>query len=172
MGGSLSLRLRDGPGACFVLRLPAAAEAASLPAAALPTAPGPGYARRHVHYVEDNETNIVLMQGMLAQRPQIELTISRLGLDALAAVRERRPDLILLDMHLPDIDGLELLRFLQRDDDTAAIPVLVLSADATRERVERAIAAGAAGYLPKPIDLTMLLATIDEYLEQAETRWG
>jgi PAS domain S-box-containing protein len=175
MGGSLTLRERVGPGACFVLRLPAAVEA---PAVAAPTdaapvddAP-PAYARRHVHYVEDNETNVLLMQGMLAQRPQVELRCSTRGLEALARLRDDPPDLILLDMHLPDIDGLELLRRLKDDDRTAGVPVLVLSADATRERVERAIAEGAAGYLPKPLDLAALLAAVDEVLAQADTRWG
>lgn len=174
MGGTLSLRPRPAPGACFVLRLPAIAEVAGggRGSRAATDDDGAGYARRLVHYVEDNETNVLLMQGMLAQRPQIELTVSPLGLDALTAVRARRPDLILLDMHLPDVDGLELLRHFKHDDETAAVPVLVLSADATQERIEDAIAEGAAGYLPKPIDLAALLAAVDEILAQADTRWG
>ena len=174
MGGMLSLSPRPGPGACFVLKLPAVAVAAGagLGPLAAPEDDGAGYARRLVHYVEDNETNVLLMQGMLAQRPQIELTVSHLGLDALGAVRARRPDLILLDMHLPDVDGLELLRHFKHDDDTAAVPVLVLSADATQERIEHAVAAGAAGYLSKPIDLAALLSAVDEILAKADTRWG
>ena len=174
MGGMLSWSPRPGPGACFVLKLPAVAVAAGagLGPLAAPEDDGAGYARRLVHYVEDNETNVLLMQGMLAQRPQIELTVSHLGLDALGAVRARRPDLILLDMHLPDVDGLELLRHFKHDDDTAAVPVLVLSADATQERIEHAVAAGAAGYLSKPIDLAALLSAVDEILAKADTRWG
>jgi CheY-like chemotaxis protein len=77
-----------------------------------------------------------------------------LGLDGLAAVRMQRPQLILLDMQLPDIDGLELLRHLKQGADTAAIPVLIVSADATPARVEQALAAGAAGYMGKPFDIT------------------
>ena len=69
-----------------------------------------------MHYVEDNETNVEVMRGILAQRPQVRLDVSITGLDGLAAIRQRPPDLILLDMHLPDIDGLELLRHLKRDD--------------------------------------------------------
>ncbi|GAB4037057.1 MAG: hypothetical protein Fur0014_04390 [Rubrivivax sp.] len=159
MGGSLEARRGQGQGSTFVLRLP---RAAAVEAAAGPTAirHGPGdYRRRRVHYVEDNETNVVLMQGMLAQRPQIELTVSTLGLDALVAVREQAPDLILLDMHLPDIDGMELLRHLKQDAATAGIPVLVLSADATRDRSERAMAEGAAGYLTKPLNLNPAVAS-------------
>ena len=71
------------------------------------------YRQRRVHYVEDNETNVEVMRGILAQRPQVQLDVSMTGLDGLAAIRAQRPDLILLDMHLPDIDGLELLRHLK-----------------------------------------------------------
>jgi signal transduction histidine kinase/ActR/RegA family two-component response regulator len=173
MGGSLSLRATEGQGATFVLRLPAVPPPAGGRAAPLqrPSSAG-AYRRRTVHYIEDNETNIVVMQGMLAERPQIDLTVSRLGLEALATLRRRRPDLILLDMHLPDIDGLDLLRELKQADGTASIPILVLSADATRDRVERAMAEGARGYLSKPLDLQELLSAVDDLLEQADSRWG
>ena len=81
-------------------------------------------------------------------------------------------DATVMDLHLPDVDGLELLRHFKHDDDTAAVPVLVLSADATQERIEHAVAAGAAGYLSKPIDLAALLSAVDEILAKADTRWG
>jgi PAS domain S-box-containing protein len=172
MGGSLEARSVPGSGSTFLLRLPRA-DSGPASAGAATTAPDSGdYRRRLVHYVEDNETNVVLMQGMLAQRPQIELTVSTLGLDALVAIRQRPPDLVLLDMHLPDIDGMDLLQHLKQDAGTAAIPVLVLSADATRDRTERALAIGAAGYLTKPLSLGELLTRVDELLEQVDTRWG
>ena len=78
------------------------------------------------------------------------------GLDGLAAVRLRRPSLILLDMHLPDIDGLELLRHLKDDDDLGSIPVVVVSADATAAQIEAALTAGAAHYLTKPVNVAEL----------------
>ena len=77
---------------------------------------------RLVHYVEDNETNVEVMRGVLALRAQVVLESRSLGLDGLAAIRRRRPDLILLDMHLPDIGGLELLRHLKDDDGSGRHP--------------------------------------------------
>jgi CheY-like chemotaxis protein len=125
-----------------------------------------------VHYVEDNETNVEVMRGILAQRPQVELEVSVTGLDGLAAIRARRPDVILLDMHLPDINGMELLRHLKNDPATGAIPVVIVSADAMQANVEAASGAGASRYLTKPVSVTEMLGVIDEVLDRAETRYG
>jgi CheY-like chemotaxis protein len=130
------------------------------------------YRHRRVHYVEDNETNAEVMRGILAQRPQVQMSISMSGLDGLAAIRAEPPDLILLDMHLPDIDGLELLRHLKHDARTSSVPVVVVSADATPARVNDALAAGAAHYLTKPLNLAAFLALVDELLEEMDTRFG
>ena len=89
--------------------------------------------------------------------------------NALAAVRIERPDLLLLDMHLPDIDGLDLLTHLKADDGTAGIPVIVLSADATPERVARALHAGAEAYLSKPLNLAELLQHVVRHLRVPKT---
>jgi CheY-like chemotaxis protein len=172
MGGSLEASSRRGHGSTFELRLPRATSGCTpRPEALAQTADGQ-YRRRHVHYVEDNATNVILMRGMLAQRPQIELTVSTMGLDALADLRQRRPDLLLLDMHLPDIDGLDLLTHLKTDANTSGIPVIVLSADATPQRVERALEAGASAYLAKPLSLSELLEHVDALLEKMDTNWG
>ena len=175
MGGALVARSNPGGGSTFTLELPSAG---TLPAATLTASNDDDdalvatYHQRVVHYIEDNETNAEVMRGVLALRPQVTLEVSLLGLDGLAAVRQRRPSLILLDMHLPDIDGLELLRRLQADPDTADIPVIVVSADATPARINEAIAAGAAHYLTKPVNVPQLLATLDETLEQLDTLFG
>jgi PAS domain S-box-containing protein len=173
MGGRLFVQSSTpGKGSTFVLSLPRAEDALAHAAGADDDTMLTSYRRRHVLYVEDNETNAVLLRGMLAQRPQIELSVSTLGLDALVAIRSEPPDLLLLDMHLPDIDGMDLLRHLKQDDSTAALPVLVLSADATPERRARALAEGAAGYLTKPLDLAELLTQVDRLLSEVDTRWG
>ena len=171
MGGTLEASSVAGQGSVFTLRLAASADsrAATVP---VPAAPEAQYHQRVVHYIEDNETNIEVMRGILLQRPQIALEVSMLGLDALAAIRHRRPDLILLDMHLPDISGLELLRHLKNDDDVASIPVIVVSADATAARMREALTLGATHYVTKPVDIARLLAMLDETLAALETRWG
>jgi CheY-like chemotaxis protein len=160
-----------GQGSVFTLRLPRAEAGAAVPLDAQPNSPLP-YQQRLVHYIEDNETNIEVMRGILAKRPQIVLSVSMLGLDGLSAIRRQRPDLILLDMQLPDISGLELLRHLKRDDGMADIPVMVVSADATSTRMQEALTLGAAHYITKPVDIARFLLTLDEMLEDIDTRWG
>jgi PAS domain S-box-containing protein len=172
MGGSLVATSREGAGSTFVLTLPAAT-AALVPEVGRPAADDfAPYRQRRVHYVEDNETNAEVMRGILAQRPQVQMQVSMSGLDGLAAIRAEPPDLILLDMHLPDIDGLELLRHLKHDPRTSGVPIVVVSADATPARVNEAIAAGAAHYLTKPLNLAAFLALIDGLLEEVDTRFG
>jgi CheY-like chemotaxis protein len=171
MGGTLNVASEAGTGTICTLRLPAA-DSADLPVVRYTeTSPAP-YLRRLVHYVEDNETNVEVMRGILAQRAQVELEVSMLGLDGLAAIRANRPDLVLLDMHLPDISGIELLRHLKQDESLAAIPVVVVSADATANRTQEALAAGALHYVTKPMDVTQFLGIIDAILENADTHWG
>jgi len=171
MGGSLEVSSRAGQGSTFTLRLPAAALPSHSAAAALETL-RPAYHRRRVHYVEDNATNVEVMRGVLAQRPQIDMESSAMGLDALAALKQRRPDLILLDMHLPDISGLELLRHLKQDDAVADIPVIVVSADATAARMQEALLLGALHYVTKPVDVARFLEMLDHVLQHMDTRFG
>jgi CheY-like chemotaxis protein len=87
----------------------------------------------------------------------------------LELAREHRPDLVLLDLHLPDIQGDVVLARLQADPAFNGTPVIVLSADATKGRVERLLEAGAAAYLPKPIDVRRFIELIDEHLPMART---
>ncbi len=138
MGGSIRVKSVPGNGSSFILKLNRALDPDTVPSSldALATRPA-AYHRRIVHYVEDNETNVEVMRGILAQRAQVRLEVSVTGLDALATVRLRAPHLILLDMHLPDISGLELLRHLRADPETASIPIIAVSADARRSASTR-----------------------------------
>jgi PAS domain S-box-containing protein len=171
MGGTLEVRSVAGRGSTFTLSLPAADldDAAETPAIENDNA---AYQQRRVHYVEDNETNVEVMRGVLLQRQQIALSVSTNGLDGLEAIRRLRPDLVLLDMHLPDISGLELLRHLKNDDELAEIPVIVVSADATTARMQEALTLGALHYVTKPLDIARFLGVLDQALESLDTRWG
>jgi PAS domain S-box-containing protein len=170
MGGSLRAHSVAGKGSSFILSLPCApspiTQASGLDALASPAA---DYHRRRIHYVEDNETNIEVMRGILAQRPQVELSVSITGLDGLAAIRQKVPDLILLDMHLPDISGMELLRHLKGDRRTAGIPIVIVSADALAHQIDAAYEAGASHYLTKPVNVSELLGVLDDLLERMDT---
>ncbi len=173
MGGSLRVRSIAGEGSSFILTLPQAVEPDTVPSHLDPMlTASPEYHQRIVHYVEDNETNVEVMRGILAQRPQVVMEVSGTGAEALQAIRARQPDLILLDMHLPDMNGYELLEALKADPDTEAVPVVVVSADATARQIEMALLAGARLYLTKPVSVTELLAAVDEVLERLSTRFG
>ena len=173
MGGSLRARSTAGAGSSFILTLPLAERPDTAPVGLDHPAGGPGeYHQRRVHYVEDNETNVEVMRGILLRRPQVRFDVSITGLDGLTAIRRLRPDLVLLDMHLPDIDGLELLRHLKADPATADIPVVVVSADALAGQIDMAMQAGAAHYLTKPVSVGEVLSVVDSVLGEAETRFG
>ena len=173
MGGSLRANSVAGQGSSFILTLPCSTDPDTVRSDldALPPSAAE-YHRRIVHYVEDNETNVEVMRGILAQRPQVELQVSITGLDGLAAIRARRPDLILLDMHLPDISGMELLRHLKADVHTGGIPIVVVSADALAQQIAAAFEAGCSHYLTKPVSVSELLGVLDDELERMETRFS
>ena len=114
-----------------------------------------------VLYVEDNPTNVRLVERIVSRRAGVTLIVASQGQPALQLAREHRPDLILLDLHLPDMTGEDVLGRLQADPDTAGIPVVILSADASPDLVERLRAHGATEYLTKPFAVADLLALID-----------
>ena len=173
MGGSLRAHSVAGEGSAFILTLPCALEPDTVRSDLDALAPvAAEYHRRLVHYVEDNETNVEVMRGILAQRPQVEMQVSITGLDGLAAIRARRPDLILLDMHLPDISGMELLRHLKQDPATGDIPIVVVSADALAQQIAVAFEAGCTHYLTKPVSVSELLSVVDDLLGRMDTRFG
>ncbi len=124
-------------------------------------------AAHRVLYIEDNLSNLKLITRILAQRPDIDLISAMQGSLGLTLARKHQPDVVLLDLHLPDMDGADVLRELHNHPETADIPVVVISADATARQIEKLTAQGAHAYLTKPIDVAKLLATLRELLEDA-----
>ena len=119
---------------------------------------------RTVLYVEDMVENIRLVEQILRQRPSVNLISAMLAGVALDLARQHHPDLVLLDLHLPDMPGEEVLARLRADPATAGTPVVVLSADATPDHIRRLMAAGADAYLTKPISVRALLQALDHAL--------
>ena len=120
-------------------------------------------------YIEDNLYNVQLVERLLLQRPDIQLLTSVQGSPGISIAQVRHPDLILLDVHLPDINGFEVLERLRLDTSTANIPIVILSADATPGQIRRFRDAGANEYLTKPLDLKLLLSLIDNYLGDGDS---
>jgi CheY-like chemotaxis protein/anti-sigma regulatory factor (Ser/Thr protein kinase) len=168
MSGTLAATSVEGSGSSFALRLPRAEPPQEAPGKAeVDHGPTPTLPKRRVVYVEDNAANVALMRGILAQRPQLQLEVYGDASSGLAAVLDDTPDLLLLDMQLPDGDGLDLLRRLRAEPVWAAVPVLAVSANALPDHVAAALEAGALRYLTKPVDVQDLLSTLDRVLGQA-----
>lgn len=111
--------------------------------------------------VEDNPVNLQLVRELLALRPTVRLATAVDGGSGLAAALNEPPDLVLLDLQLPDIDGVEVMRRLRADPRTAGCRIVALSADAMPDHIETALAAGFDGYWTKPIQFDRFLAGID-----------
>jgi PAS domain S-box-containing protein len=120
---------------------------------------------RLVLYIEDNPSNLQLIERIMEAREDITLLTAMHGRAGLELAREHRPDLILLDLHLPEMPGSEVLQLLQENPDTAQIPVVIVSADATSQQIQRLLDAGARHYLTKPFNVRELLRVLDEMLE-------
>jgi PAS domain S-box-containing protein len=123
-----------------------------------------------VLHVEDNVSNFKLVEQILSSGPGIKLLAATEGDLGLELAREHHPDLVLLDLHLPGMSGEEILRRLKNDPDTQEIPVVVVSADATRSRIERLLDSGAHAYLTKPLDVRRFLAIVDEVLRPSKVQ--
>jgi CheY-like chemotaxis protein len=164
MGGKIGVQSEPGRGSTFWIDLVAAAAPErtldELEGMALESHDGPASAMT-ILYIEDNLSNLSLVERILLRRPGVRLLAAmqgRLGIDLAV---EHRPDLVLLDLHLPDMHGMEALRALRADHRTADVPVVVVTADATPGERKRLLAAGVFEYLTKPLDVRRFLEVVD-----------
>ncbi len=170
MDGEIGAESTEGAGSTFWFELPVD-ESRSFPTspavAQLPQETGSEGSRREctILYIEDNPSNFKLVERVLARRPNVELLTAIQGGIGLDIARDRQPDLILLDLHLPDIHGSEVLRRIREDAVISRTPVVIISADVTSNQVERLLDAGAQAYLPKPLDVQEFLRIVDDVLE-------
>lgn len=171
MGGCIGVRTIPGEGSTFFVRMPIAHGTARtverVPAAvthdtSVTTPIGP---RHTVIYIEDNASNLRLVERIMERRPGIRLLSASHGEPGLALIAQHQPSLVLLDLHLPDISGEEVLDRLRGFPETADIPVIIVSADATPASIDRLREAGALDYLSKPFDVVKMLAMIDAALD-------
>jgi PAS domain S-box-containing protein len=114
-------------------------------------------------YIEDNLSNLSLVEHLLGECAPIKLISAMQGQLGVELAARHQPDLILLDVHLPDINGADVLARLKAKSRTREIPVVVLSADATRSQMDRLLALGATDYLTKPLDVDCFLKVIEEH---------
>ena len=169
MGGNLGVESELGVGSIFWIELPQSeSHTDTLKRAGILDAIDSIISEKTgtILYIEDNNSNIELVEQILtSQRTNIRLVTSLEGRRTLDLAVANNPDLILLDLNLPDIHGSEVINLLMQDERTKHIPVVIISADAMPHQLDRLIHAGAKKYLTKPLDVTDFLTIIDEYIK-------
>jgi len=175
MGGTIGAESTVGSGSVFWAELYLTSERPAVRAALAPLAPTDpllhaGAKVRTLLYVEDNPANLMLVEDLIARRPDIRLLSALDGNSGIKIARERRPDLILMDINLPGISGIGALKILAEDPLTVHIPVIALSANAIPRDIEKGLKAGFFRYLTKPIKVKEFMETLDAALEYAEAQ--
>ena len=169
MGGTIGVESTEGVGSTFWFEL-TGASAPELVVADAHQAPkvrqAPlGSRPRNVLYVEDNPANMKLVEQLVARHPDLRLIGATTGQAGVAKARESLPDVILMDINLPDISGIDALRILRQDPITAHIPVIAVSANAMPHDIQRGLQAGFYRYLTKPIKVQEFMETLNNALD-------
>jgi len=174
MGGVIGVESTVGKGSVFWIELNLTAEPQLAAGAAKPAAVARAQVQgdaqlRTLLYVEDNPANLTLVEDLIARRPDIRLLSAADGNRGIEIAHASRPDVILMDINLPGISGIQALKILRADPVTAHIPVVALSANAMPRDIEKGLAAGFFRYLTKPIKVNEFMDTLDVALEFAKT---
>jgi PAS domain S-box-containing protein len=166
MGGSIRVESELGAGTTVSLELLSSTAPVFDGPATDPLLAGSGHTKRDLTIlcVEDNPANLALIQEIVGSRPRIRMLRASGGAVGLELARDHNPDLVLLDLHLPDMSGEEALSHLKSDPATRHIPVIVVSADTDMSRIRRLEKMGSDGFISKPIDILHLLTLIDATL--------
>jgi signal transduction histidine kinase/AmiR/NasT family two-component response regulator len=177
MGGSIGAESIVGTGSVFWVELnlstePQPARGAVIASAAALAPIQTNASLRTLLYVEDNPANLMLIEDLIARRPDIRLLSARDGNRGVEIARTARPDVIVMDINLPGISGITALRILAEDPTTAHIPVIALSANAIPRDIEKGLEAGFFRYLTKPIKVNEFMETLDIALERAKAQSG
>jgi PAS domain S-box-containing protein len=173
MGGVIGVESTIGVGSVFWIELIAAAPPQIVAGTAESTPAAQAQARndallRTLLYVEDNSANLKLVEQLIARRPDMRLLSAADGHIGIEIARAFQPEVILMDINLPGISGIEALKILREDPATAHIPVVALSANAIPRDIENGLEAGFFRYLTKPVKVNEFLNTLDEALEFVE----
>ena len=181
MGGAIGADSIVGVGSVFWFELKLAsapqaalheAEGAAQLAAQTPPRVPPGTPLRNVLYVEDNPANLALIEQLIARRPDLHLLSAADGNVGIELARAHQPQVILIDVNLPGINGIEVMRILRADPFTAHIPIMALSANALPRDIENGIEAGFFSYLTKPIKVTQFMDALDVALDYSQSAPG
>jgi len=175
MGGTIGVESTVGTGSVFWIELkltdaPITAVGVSKPLPVHGAQVHVDAQLRTLLYVEDNPANLMLVEDLIARRPDIRLLSARDGNHGIEIARSARPDVILMDINLPGISGVRALRILAEDPTTAHIPVVALSANAMSRDIEKGLEAGFFRYLTKPIKVNEFMDTLDVALKFAEAK--
>jgi PAS domain S-box-containing protein len=179
MGGTVDVQSEVGVGSTFWIELPlesmvetvlpdeVGADIRDIALTAQHQAP-----QRTVLYIEDNHSNIKLVAHIFGQRKHVHLLTARTPALGIELARTRHPDLILLDINMPGMNGYEVLEVIKTDARLKAVPIVAITANAMSRDIERGLAAGFAAYLTKPLNIVKFYSVLDKILETSDTSMG
>jgi len=177
MNGSLHVSSEQGKGSCFALRLKGVEE--DVATGSERSAEHVGHSvfrgsgssnRQRILYIEDNKPNIRLMQQILTKMESVEFDIAETAEEGIELAISKQPNLILMDINLPGMNGYEALQKLQSIPSLSNTPVVAITADAMHDSYDKGIAAGFSDYVVKPLEVSVLLNVISKQLAQTKAK--